>query len=79
MHGLHLASVAAGVADAAERASRRTLPGMDDIDGEPACGVCGTVMYVIDGGYRCRACGFEISIPWVEHPGDGDVLDGRWG
>lgn len=49
---------------------------MDDDDfGEPSCEVCGTVMYVIDGGYLCRACGFEVDIPWVEHPG-GDDLPG---
>lgn len=36
-------------------------------------------MYVVDGGYRCRGCKATIDVPWVEHPGDGDVLDGRWG
>lgn len=53
----------------------------DDVDAgaEPHCEVCGTVMHVIDGGYRCRGCGHVVEIPWVEHPGDGDALPGRWG
>ena len=53
----------------------------DDADAgaEPHCEVCGTVMHVIDGGYRCRTCGHVVEIPWVEHPGDGDALPGRWG
>ncbi|WP_187614061.1 hypothetical protein [Paraburkholderia sp. 31.1] len=46
---------------------------------QPRCVNCGTVMHMIAGGYQCRACGATIDIPWVEHPGDGDVLDGRWG
>lgn len=53
--------------------------GLDEDGLQPTCDVCGTVMYVIDGGYRCRGCGHEVDIPWVEHPWDGDVLDGRWG
>lgn len=61
---------------------RRIVSGMisdDDLAPEPHCEMCGTVMYVIDGGYRCRGCGFEVDIPWVEHPGDGDALPGPWG
>lgn len=53
----------------------------DELDiGEPRCEVCGTVMYVIDGGYRCRGCGHELGIPWVERPTGGDDLPGiHWG
>ena len=48
---------------------------MDDaLDiGEQRCEVCGTVMHVIDGGHRCRGCGHTVDIPWVEHPGYGDM------
>lgn len=44
-----------------------------DIGSEPRCEVCGTVMRTIDGGYICGGCGWEIDIPWIEHPGSGDT------
>lgn len=37
----------------------------DDVLGEPRCEACGTVMHVIDGGYRCRGCGWELDVPWL--------------
>ncbi len=60
------------------------MAGMIEDDGldaavQPACPTCGTVLHTLRRGFECRGCGFEIDIPWVEHPGDGDVLDGRWG
>ena len=50
--------------------------GDDDLDigSEPRCEVCGTVMRTVDGGYVCGGCGYEIDIPWIERPGDGDDL-----
>lgn len=52
-----------------------------DLSTQPRCEACETVMHVVDGGYRCRACGHMVDIPWVEHPGDGDdeVTAGPWG
>lgn len=44
------------------------MDGELDIGAEPRCGACGTVMYTVDGGYRCRGCGYEIDIPWMERP-----------
>lgn len=43
-------------------------------DQQPRCEVCGTVMYVIDGGFECRGCGYRIDIPWVMRVEDGDDL-----
>ena len=46
---------------------------------QPACPTCGTVLHTLRRGFGCRTCGHEVEIPWVEHPGDGDALPGRWG
>lgn len=51
----------------------------DDIGEEPRCEVCGTVMHIVDGGYRCRGCGNMVDIPWVERPRGGDDLPGLLG
>lgn len=50
-----------------------------DIGSEPRCEACGTVMCTVDGGYQCGACGYELDIPWVERPRDGDELPGIHG
>lgn len=34
----------------------------DDAGAEPHCEVCGTVMHVIDGGYRCRGCSYFLPL-----------------
>lgn len=50
-----------------------------DVGAQPRCEVCGTVMYVIDGGYQCRGCGHRVDIPWVNRSEDGDELPGVHG
>lgn len=60
------------------------MAGMIEDDGldaavQPACPTCGTVLRTLRRGFECRGCKATIDEPWVEHPGDGDVLDGRWG
>lgn len=50
-----------------------------DIGAAPRCEVCGTVMRAVDGGYRCGGCGWELDVPWVERPRDGDELPGIHG
>jgi tRNA(Ile2) C34 agmatinyltransferase TiaS len=40
---------------------------------QPRCEACGTVMYAIGGGYRCRGCGYSVDIPHVEAPDAGDL------
>ena len=52
---------------------------MIDDPGEPRCEVCGTVMHVVDGGYRCRGCNSTLDIPWMERPTDSDALPGVFG
>ncbi len=50
-----------------------------DVGSEPRCEVCGTVMRTVDGGYICGGCGYQIDIPWIERPTDGDLLRGIQG
>ena len=49
---------------------------MEDLDAEPTCTICGTVMHVINGGYECRWCGHREDIPWIERPTGADDLPG---
>ena len=46
----------------------------DDGLGDHNCEVCGTALHPVDGGNRCRGCGWMLDAEWVERPTDGDDI-----